>query len=294
MQRVDVLNLNHIQYFVDAAELGGLSPAARKNYVTQSALSRAIAKLEDDLDVQLILHKKNSFQLTEAAEALKESCKEILQSVQNLKQSARNLTSEYIGPLRFGCNESIASKIIGPMLTRIEARFPKINPTILLGNTDKIQKLIMSGDIDFGIVMNDGEVSKFYKIIPIFEGTFTVVKSPSFSKDLTNNLIVSRVKPGGMSERFIRAYKAAYGITLKPKIVVASWQVIMDLAINGYGYALVPEFLCRQEIAMKKLEVLKCKVGSLPFGLCMITAKNRVLPKNADTILSEFRQLNKK
>ena len=50
---------NNLHIFITAAELGSLTEAAKKLYVTQPAISHAIKKLEDELGVQ-IFHRENS------------------------------------------------------------------------------------------------------------------------------------------------------------------------------------------------------------------------------------------
>ena len=283
------MNIDHLKYFVDAALAGGISPSARKNFLTQSAISRAIAKLEDDLGVELVLHKQNRFQLTEAGEAILAGSHELLESISRLKDVASGHTKTLKGPMRVGCNQAIASRLLGPMLLQIEAKYPALKPVIKLGNTDQIQQMIDNLEIDFGIVLNDGEVEKLYQTTKLYSGEFIVVKSPKFSKkNPLESLIVSRTRTGGMSERYFRAYKKAYGTVIEPKLVVSSWQVIMDLAILGYGSALVPQFLCEQEIAAKLLEEYKHKVKPLSFDLCVIVGKNRMLPKNASALLECF------
>lgn len=287
------MNINHLQYFVDAARLGGLSQAARVNFVTQSAISRAISKLEEDLDLELIIHKQNCFQLTEAGEAVRTHSIAIFESLNQLKDIASDFGKGLRGPLRLGCNEAIASKIIGPMLPQIAAKYPEIRPSILLGNTDLIQEMIDQGDIDFGVVMDDGEVSKLYNTTKVYTGTFVLVKSPKFQDgNIQDHLIVSRTKPGGLSDRYLREYKKAYGETITPKMVIGSWQVIMDLAIKKCGYALVPMFLCKEDIHLKRLEIVRHRVKPLPFDLCTIVGGNKRLPKNAEAVSECFRGLD--
>lgn len=58
------LNLNNLRYFYDAAEAEGISEAARRNFVTQSAVSQGIQKLEMALGISLITHQRNCFKLT--------------------------------------------------------------------------------------------------------------------------------------------------------------------------------------------------------------------------------------
>ena len=282
------MNIDHIKYFIDAAQAGGVSQAARRNYLTQSAISRAIAKLEEDLGVELVLHKQNRFQLTEVGEVVFAKGLEILESINHLKDIALEQSQTHRGPLRIGCNQAIASRILATKLHQLEQQNPLIRPDIKLGNTDQVQQMLDRQEIDFGIVMNDGEVIKNYKLTPIFKDEFIVVRAPTFSADPFMNLIVSRTHRGGMSQTYFREYEKHYGRSITPKLVIASWQVIMDMALAGLGAALVPRFLCHDLIQRKLLMTIKHKVKPIPFELCVIVSKGRELPRNAIALISLF------
>lgn len=283
------MNFYHLKYFVDAARSGGISESARINFLTQSAISRAISKLEDDLGVELVLHKQNRFQLTEAGAAILEQSQDLLNSVATLKNAVVDLDKTLQGPLRIGCNQAIASKLIGPMLVDMEAQYPGIKPEIKLGNTDQVQNMIDNLEVDFGLVLRDGEVDFRYEIKTIYRGEFIVVKSPKLAaKNPLDSLIVSRTRKGGQSQKYFEEYKKAYGKPIEPKMVVSSWQVIMDLALAGYGAALVPRFVCDDDLKRGTLTIVKHKVKSTPFELCTIVAKGRALPKNAQAVVNWF------
>jgi DNA-binding transcriptional LysR family regulator len=144
-------------------------------------------------------------------------------------------------------------------------------------------------EIDMGIVVDDGEVDKLYEKKGLYSGEFVVVKARTFTKEnLLENVIVSRVQKGGLSERYAREFKKAYNKEFVPKLTIPNWQVIMDLAVAGFGCALVPHFLCRDELKHRRLEIVKHKVKPIPFKLCAIAAKGRTFPKNAQAIFESF------
>jgi len=289
MSYMNNLNLFHLKYFIDAARGGGVSQSARLNFVTQSAVSRAIASLEENLGVELVVHRQNHFQLTEAGEAILENSQSIFDSVSQLKEIASGHLKTLRGPLRFGCNQAIASRLVAPALIEMEQRYPDVEPQIKIGNTDQIQHMLERREVDFGIVVDDGEVGNIYQTTKFFTDHLIVVKSPKFKKkDPFENFIVSRTQKGGLSQKYFREYEKVYGQALVPKIVISSWPVIMDFAIAGYGVALVPEFLCKDAIQSKKLEIVHHKVRPIPFSLCTIVNKNRTLPKNARALLECF------
>ena len=65
---MDPFNLIYLKYFIDSAESNSVSEAARKNFVTQSCVSQGIKKLEQTLKIDLTMHLRNRFKLTEEGE----------------------------------------------------------------------------------------------------------------------------------------------------------------------------------------------------------------------------------
>lgn len=70
-------NLAFLRYFFSACQSKSISKAAKENFVSQSAISQGINKLEVALGKQLITHEQNRFQLTSDGLLLLEKCKEI-------------------------------------------------------------------------------------------------------------------------------------------------------------------------------------------------------------------------
>ena len=290
MSFMNNVNLYHLKYFLDAALENGISASARKNFVTQSAVSRAITSLEQSLGVELVIHRKNHFQLTEAGESILGKSQELFEQISELQLTASHHLNTLQGPLRFGCNQAIASHLLGPALVAMESTHPGIKPFIKLGNTDQIQQMLMKQELDFGIVVDDGEVENHFETKKIYSDKLLVVKSPHFKKkDLFKHLIVSRTQKGGFSQKFFRQFEKFHGEPLQPKLVVPSWQVIMDFAISGYGLALVPRFLCEDKLRQGNLEVVNLKLPAVSFDLCTIVRKNKALPKNAEALIKSLR-----
>lgn len=72
------MNFNTLQYFMDIVELKSFTKAADRNYVAQTALSHAVAKLEQELEVQLLIRAPGGVSATEAGKVFYRECKEIL------------------------------------------------------------------------------------------------------------------------------------------------------------------------------------------------------------------------
>lgn len=59
------LNLFHLKYFLDAVKHGSISASDETNHISQSAISQAIAKLEEGLGCSLLIHQPKQFKITD-------------------------------------------------------------------------------------------------------------------------------------------------------------------------------------------------------------------------------------
>ena len=73
------MDLNQLEYIVTISEEKNISRAAEKLFVTQSALSQALKKLESDLGTELFERINHSVKLTAAGEVYVQAAKEILE-----------------------------------------------------------------------------------------------------------------------------------------------------------------------------------------------------------------------
>ena len=70
-------NIHFLKYFYSAGKHLSMSKAAAENFVTQSAISQGIHKLELELGIQLISSRKNKLELTSDGELLLDKCENI-------------------------------------------------------------------------------------------------------------------------------------------------------------------------------------------------------------------------
>src|SRR5437870_5477091 len=102
------INLTHLKFFYDAVLLNSVSASARENFVSQSAISQGIVKLEHELQVLLTTHQRQTFKLTEQGQVVFEEARRIFTAVDALKERLGALKGEISGDLRFACTNAIA------------------------------------------------------------------------------------------------------------------------------------------------------------------------------------------
>lgn len=275
------INFTYLKYFYDAVKLGGISGAARANYVTQSAISQGITKLEKSLGTVLIAHHPNRFRLTPEGEIAFERAGEILRKTTALKE---DLSQHTIGSLEFACTYSFALSHIPKHLHRFKQAYPSTEINFYLGKNSDIKHMLKRGMIDFGIGPDEGDLED-HETRDLHRGFFDVYVSPKAKKNECLDFILAEGECKD-SAFFREAYYKHYGEMPKIALEVNSWEVIANLTIEGLGIGYFPDY-----IALGKKEMLKkvdMKLPSLPYSIKAFFPKRMKLRKSSEVFLSYF------
>ena len=88
------MNLANLKYFYDVATLRSMIAAAKKNHVSQPAISQGIKKLEMELDLLLLKHKRNSIELTKEGELVIKKAKPLLDAISTFENDVHKIKSK--------------------------------------------------------------------------------------------------------------------------------------------------------------------------------------------------------
>ncbi len=130
------MNLRHLEHWLALAETGSFSRAAEKLHITQSALSRSIQALEDDLGGMLVdrVGKKN--ELTPLGRSVLERARRIVDEAQELRQGATLLQQGGLGALRVGLGSGPGAMLMTPWLVYMARHHPTVQVTVSRGSTE--------------------------------------------------------------------------------------------------------------------------------------------------------------
>lgn len=130
------MNLRHLEHLLALADTGSFSRAAEKLHITQSALSRSIQALEDDLGGPLVdrVGKKN--ELTPLGRSVLERASRIVHEAQELKQGAALLQQGGLGKLRVGLGSGPGAMLMTPWLVYMARHHPTVQVTVSRGSTE--------------------------------------------------------------------------------------------------------------------------------------------------------------
>jgi len=153
-----MVTLDQLQVFAQVVDSGSFTAAARELHRVQSAVSYAIANLEDQLDVELFDRSGRRPKLTEAGVSLLADVRSVNSRVDGLMARARWL-SEHPEP-----RVALAVDVMFPMdallthLADFQERFPFVELEVYTESLGGVAQLVLDGVCDLGVGMSFGEI----------------------------------------------------------------------------------------------------------------------------------------
>jgi DNA-binding transcriptional LysR family regulator len=146
---VDTLQL---KAFILVAETTSFSQAAEQLHITQPAVSKRVALLEQQLDTSLFDRIGRSVSLTEAGRALLPHAKRVEQEMQAAEQSVRDLAGEVSGRLRLATSHHIGLHRLPPILSRFNKLYGAVQIDIEFMDSEQAYELIAQGKVELAVV----------------------------------------------------------------------------------------------------------------------------------------------
>ncbi len=161
------MRLRSIEYFLAIVQEGSFSAAAEKLYISQSALSQQIKKLERELGGTLFDRSKHTAELTDVGALFVEDGGQILQIYQHTLHRIREIQDPAAGMVRFGISPFYSRYYLPSILPPLHRQYPDIKYEVVEDYSGKLEALLLERKLDFALVPSLPENPKLeYK--PVF------------------------------------------------------------------------------------------------------------------------------
>lgn len=171
------MNIQQLEYLLAVDKFKHFGKAAQACYITQPTLSAMTQKLEEELDVKIFDRTTHPIRTTDIGREIVEKARKILDSVNDLKETANMLNSVLGGKITIGVIPTVSNYIL-PLLI---FDFLKINEKVELSikelSTENIVKSLKSGEIDAGIISTPYEAASDFSHSFLFNEELMVYSS---------------------------------------------------------------------------------------------------------------------
>ncbi|MCJ8319783.1 MAG: hydrogen peroxide-inducible genes activator [Colwellia sp.] len=141
-------NLKHLQYLLALHKQRHFHRAAQACFVSQSTLSSAIIKLEEQLDCQLIERNHKTFIFTPQGETIVKLAKQLLVSATEMVDFAKQQGKPNAGSIRIGCIPTIAPFLLTDLVKSCQKNLPELELYLKEDTTENLISQLAQGEVD--------------------------------------------------------------------------------------------------------------------------------------------------
>ncbi|MCM3757873.1 LysR family transcriptional regulator [Sporosarcina aquimarina] len=261
-----------LNVFVKVAEKKSFSRAAEELHMTQPAVSQYIRSLEETMNVRLLERTNKYVRLTKAGEIVYHHAKEIVGLYGRMHHLVNDLSHEASGQLSIGASYTFGEYVLPHILARLLENYPRIQPDVTIGNTAEIADLIMSRQLDVGIVEGRFKENRQLTTQAFAEDRMILVASADHPlslksyevewKELREQTWIIREEGSGTREAVETVFER-HALTPVRTMLFSSTQPIKEAVEAGLGISLLSEWAVQKEIRYGDLVQLPVK--DLPF-----------------------------
>lgn len=271
-----------------------MTRAAKYLHVTQPTLSKQIKQLEEEIGKKLFIRSNYSIKLTDEGLLLRKRAEDILSMVDKTMEEFQALDDITGGDIYIGAAESESFSYFATVAKDLQLQYPNVKFHLYSGNTEVIAERLDRGLLDFAIIVQEVDLSKYnYIKIPTSDTWGVIMRkdSPLAKKEYITiedlidlPLIVSRQ---GITEDYPKLFKEK----LDQLHIVATFDLIYNASImvkEGFGYALsFDKIVDTSENSELCFRVLK---PELKTNMYIIWKKYQVFTPIAEKLLSKMQQ----
>nr|XP_061809738.1 nitrogen assimilation regulatory protein nac-like [Nerophis lumbriciformis] len=239
------MDLRQLRYFLVVSDQGSFTQAAERIPIAQSALSRHMRLLEEELGVQLLIRTGRGVTMTEQGEFLYERARSVLAQ---LEDTRRNLQSWYDNPagvVRIGMPPSTTLVMAAMLLERMKTQHPDITVRLTEGLSATLSEWLAEDRLDLAVVYEPpGNTSLSAHRIGSEELCLVInnndddIPDPVSIKQMSTLKLIAPFEKKGIRNRMAEVFKEA-GVEFELAFELDALPAMKDLVRAGAGTAIL-------------------------------------------------------
>jgi len=241
-----MLDLKKMKYFVQIAETGSFSQAARRLAVAQPALSRHVRELEDELGA-LFRRNGRGVELTEMGALFLPRAKALLHEADKFLSELQATKGAPVGSVTLGMPPSVSLALVPSLVRRVSREFPGIHLRISEGFSGDVNDWLTEGRLDMAVLYKSGRSARAIghhllneDMCLVGRAGTRILDNPSIRMaDAVKLPLILPGRPHGL-RLLIESVAAHHGLELNLYLELDALALIKDLVADGDAYTILP------------------------------------------------------
>jgi DNA-binding transcriptional LysR family regulator len=290
-----VMDLRQLEILQAIAETGSFTACGRKLHVSQSAISRQILLLEEELGEPLFLRVGRQVRMTPAAESLVQLGQRVFQDVRETVGVITDRTRELRGTLRLTGGMTVCLYVFPPLLKHLRRVHPQLDVRLTVATAGRSVQEIRGGRVDAGLLTLPVDESDLVAV-PVLREELLLVTTPTHAlakrrkvtpRDLTGQPFIL-FEMGSATRKVIDTFFASE--KLEPTIVMdtENVEIIKAMVKTGLGIGIVPYQAVAREVKAGQLFCARIEGHELVRETGWVYARANRVPRMIEELLKAF------
>ena len=251
--------------FVEVAQSGSFSRAGATLHLSQPAISKRIAGLEESLRSRLFDRVGRRISLTDAGHALLPYARQALQDIEDGRRALSHLSAKIGGRLSIGTSHHIGLHRLPPVLRAFTHKHPDVDLDIHFMDSEVACSQVLAGKLELGIVTLPSLALPHLESRRVWPDPLAVVVAPSHPLARRRRISLKQLADfpavlpdeATYTHRIIRAALQKHGVAPRIRLATNYLETLKMLAGIGLGWSVLPRSMLDRSLRALSIPELK-------------------------------------
>jgi DNA-binding transcriptional LysR family regulator len=293
------LRLRDVDILLAVIQMGSMGKAATALNMSQPAVSKAIATLEDTLGVRLLDRSRQGVEPTPYGRALVRRGVAIFDELRQGVEDIASLADPAFGEVRMGGSEHTIAAIYAPIIHHLSQQYPRMSFHVTVGDLRSMSRELDARHIDFVVSRMYSAPSEEQSVEVLFKDPLVVVAGPKNPLARRRKIGFAELldEPWTLQPRensfgaFAMDTLRDAGVTPRITVATTSSNLRGEMLATGYYLTMVPRYWVLLPRRNPSLRVLPVEFPNTRLDVGIVTLKNRSLSRSTELFIDSMRAL---
>jgi DNA-binding transcriptional LysR family regulator len=289
------MDLRQLEIIRAIADTGSFTAAGEKLHVSQSAISRQILLLEEELGESVFHRIGRRIRITPAGEALLQLSHRVFHDLQETVTAISEKQESLRGALRLVGGMTVCLYVFPTLLSEVRRVHPNLDLKVTVGSTERSIAMLRSGAGDLGLLTLPTDASDLISV-PVLEEELLVATYPNHPLAMKRRIAPTDLnkqpfilfETGSITRRIVDDFFSRERIEAEIVMETENVEIIKAMVRSGLGISIVPWQAVAGDVRAKQLFVSRIAGHSLGRQFGWLYPKMTRMPRSVSEVLRVF------
>ena len=295
------MDLRQLEIIRAIADTGSFTAAGEKLHVSQSAISRQILLLEEELGEPVFHRIGRRIRITPAGESLLQLSHRVFRDLQETVSTISDKRESLSGTMRLVGGMTVCLYVFPALLAEVRRVHPHLDMKVTVGSAERSIAMLRSGAGDLGMITLPVEATDLVSV-PVLEEELLLITYPAHPLAKKKSITPADLdkqdfvlfETGSITRRLVESFFAREGVEAEIIMETENVEIIKAMVRNGLGISIIPSQAAASDIRTGQLFCSRIAGHSLVRQTGWLYPKMSRLPRTVSEVIRIFETLRPK